>query len=393
MVTRGLRPDAIAVTGLGMVSPLGGVVQSCAAARAGIMRCVELQDLHTFDADEPFERVPLRGHPIQGLTDGFQGMARSLRLATAALSDLMGYAGLEARDVRPLGLLLNLDHGYFRQCQQTRQRQQAEQLGLSTKDLPDLEEERERYRGRFLPRLEELSSVTFHTRHQRLFFEGPAGFFSVLEEAIRKLRARELDGCVVGGVDSYVDPEQLRMLLGLRMLKTPDQPVGFLPGEGAALVLLERYDHAARRSARIEALVGTPSVGQDSHHRFSGKPNAGVTLAQTLRGCLQQSELQGRRVGLTVGSLNGNEWRAREWGMSLLTLGPELGDARQWNPAESFGETGAAAAAFATCMAVRALQRRYARTEDVLVWSSGEDGRKGAVGIHSLQGPSPDQDR
>ncbi|NTX02577.1 beta-ketoacyl synthase N-terminal-like domain-containing protein [Myxococcus sp. CA040A] len=316
-------------------------------------------------------------------------MARSLRLATAALSDLMGYAGQEAHDAKSLGLLLNLDHGYFHQCQQARQRQQAEQLGLPTKDLPDLEEERERYRRRFLPRLEELSGVTFHPRHQRLFFEGPAGFFSALEEAIRKLRARELDGCVVGGVDSYLDPELLRMLLGLRMLKTPDQPVGFLPGEGAALVLLERYEHAARRSARIESLVGTPGVGQDSHHRFSGKPNAGGTLAQTLRGCIQQPELRGRRVGLTIGSLNGNEWRAREWGMSLLTLGPELGDARQWHPAESFGETGAATAAFATCMAVRALQRTYARTEDVLVWASGEDGRKGAVRIHSLHGPQP----
>ncbi|MFY0523310.1 beta-ketoacyl synthase N-terminal-like domain-containing protein [Archangium gephyra] len=384
MANRRLRPDSIVVTGLGMVSSLGGVVQSCAAARAGILRCIELQDSRVFDEDEPFKMVPLRGHPVRGLTDGFQGLARSLRLVTAALKDLMSYAGLEARDARTTGLLLNLGHGYFRQCQQARQRQRAEQLGLPVGDLPDLEEERERYRGRFFPRLEELSSVAFHSRHRRLSFEGPAGFFPVMEEAIRSLRAREQDWCVVGGVDSYLEPELLQVLLGLRMLKTPDQPVGFLPGEGAALVLLERYEHATRRGARIEALVGAPSVGQDSHHRFSGRPNTGAMLVQTLRGFLQQPELGNRRIGLNIGSLNGDEWRAREWGMSLVKLGRELEGARQWNPAESFGETGAATAAFATCMAVRALQRAYARTEDVLVWASGEDGRKGAIGIHAL---------
>lgn len=85
-----LAPDELVITVVGMVSSLGyGVVQSCAAARSGLTRWAEL-DVDAMDDDE-LRSVPLQGHAIQGLTEGFAGLGRFLRLGDAALADMLEY--------------------------------------------------------------------------------------------------------------------------------------------------------------------------------------------------------------------------------------------------------------------------------------------------------------
>jgi 3-oxoacyl-[acyl-carrier-protein] synthase-1 len=56
-------------------------------------------------------------------------------------------------------------------------------------------------------------------------------------------------------------------------------------------------------------------------------------------------------------------------------------DVPLWLPAASFGDTGAATGAVATCMAARAFERGYAPGDAALIGLSSESGERGAFGI------------
>ena len=66
-----MKAETIAITGLGMVSSLGlNVINSCAAARAGIFRANELDYLSIFE-EESGNMVPVTAHTLTGFAEGF----------------------------------------------------------------------------------------------------------------------------------------------------------------------------------------------------------------------------------------------------------------------------------------------------------------------------------
>ncbi|NVI97401.1 hypothetical protein HV824_04610 [Myxococcus sp. AM009] len=78
--------------------------------------------------------------------------------------------------------------------------------------------------------------------------------------------------------------------------------------------------------------------------------------------------------------LNGEEWRAKEWGHARVRLSSRLDGVAKWIvPGTSVGDVGAASGLVGLCVAVRSLTRRYATGPQVLVVSSSEWGDAGAV--------------
>jgi len=374
--------SVIGVSGLGMVSSLGhSVVSSCAAARAGILRAFELKD------GEDYNHVPghegtVTAHPIRHLTEGFSGLGRLVRLTLPSLEDLRNYSRLSHADLQTAGILLNLSDGYF--VNALLQREADDTRAPTHDDEPIeghalLQDECERL---FFPRLCELAKVHFHPRYQKVFFGGSAGFASVLKIAFELLRTRRLERCIVGGVDSLVDPQALHALAELGVLKTSNHPVGLMPGEVAALLLLERRDAASKRGAQIQALLEDPGMESEDIHRFSGKPPQGAPLAKTISHTLL--EMEGHSPGLLIGNLNGDDWKAQEWGNALIRLPRSIRDTRLWLPALAWGDTGAAVGAVSVCMAVRAFERGYAGTTDALIWLSSESGAKSAFHLQRV---------
>jgi hypothetical protein len=96
------------ITGLGMVSALGGVTSAAAAMRAGITRPRPLAFQQVLDEGAVPEA--LTGHPVRHVTDGYYFLGRWCRLAHAALRDLERYSpGVELTDAatwRDTGLLV-----------------------------------------------------------------------------------------------------------------------------------------------------------------------------------------------------------------------------------------------------------------------------------------------
>ncbi|WP_395838623.1 hypothetical protein [Cystobacter fuscus] len=370
---------SIAITGLGMVSSLGhGVIPSCAAARAGILRATRLPGVQVYDGDS-LSPALLIGHPVRG-AEGFEGVGKRAVLASEALRDLLSQDGSGAPDGATMGLLLNLGDNYFIEALLDRHEKVVIRNGSPfDESQAEYEEKRQRLKENLLPRINELAGTSFHPRFQRIYFEGHAGFVQAVADAIELLRTRMLPACIVGAVDSYLEPSLLQALLSLGVLKTPEIPVGFMPGEGAAFVRLERFEEAQRRGAPIAAVIESPNVSSEELHRFSPEPPLGIALADVLSRTLRGAAVEAGEIGWMLGSLNGDEWRAREWGMARVRTRGLSGEINLWNPAQSFGELGAATAAFATCAATRAFQRGYARGKRILVWVSSEKGTKGAL--------------
>jgi 3-oxoacyl-[acyl-carrier-protein] synthase-1 len=202
-------------------------------------------------------------------------------------------------------------------------------------------------------------------------------------QAVRRLRAREIDRCIVGGIDTFVHGAPLADVHELGLLRTEQKPVGFFPGEAAGFVLLERADAARARGARAEALLSAAALTEESFGRFSGVPPQGAALTAVAEACLREPQA---RPGLVIVNLNGDEFRARDFGTALVRLrGAVLPDGfRQWFPPASFGETGAATGAASVCMAVRGFSRDYAGSRAALVLLLGDDEARGAVLIEDL---------
>src|SRR5207249_10634096 len=97
-------------------------------------------------------------------------------------------------------------------------------------------------------------------------------------------------------------------------LKTAARPIGALPGEGAAFFLVETRDKAARRGAEIHGSIESLVLTKEPVERFSAEPPLGKALSAAILQTLEGLPGSGAEVGLLIGNLNGDEWRAREWG-------------------------------------------------------------------------------
>jgi 3-oxoacyl-[acyl-carrier-protein] synthase-1 len=371
-----MKSDTIVITGVGMVSSLGwGAVAACAAARAGITRVAELEDFTLWDetAEVP---VPATGHRAPGV-EGFQGIGRLARLGTIALQDLRDRVDLSESALVRTGLFINLSSSYY--LDQAR----ARRVPSEEEKAADPREAREREAGlsNELPRLlHRFSGMTVPSENRRTLFGDQAGVFRLILEASELLQRGTLERCIIGAIDSNIDPGRLEILNELGLLKGPDNASGLIPGEAAAFILIERLDLARARRANVEAGLGTPAVVQEQVHRFGDRMSAGLALSEAVTSATTREAGGEGSLGVMIGGLNGDRWRAMEWGCASVRLqargGPKAFE--EWYPAVSFGETGAAAGAISIVMATRAIARGYSRGERIGIWTSSDNGIKAA---------------
>ena len=79
--------DEVVITAMGLVGCLAlDGANACAAARAGLSRARELSFVVV--DEETGEPAGVTGHPIAGLSDGFQGPGRVARVLQLALADI-----------------------------------------------------------------------------------------------------------------------------------------------------------------------------------------------------------------------------------------------------------------------------------------------------------------
>ncbi len=251
--------------------------------------------------------------------------------------------------------------------------------------------------------LGKTAGVVLDAPNSRVVPSGRAAALMALELALEALRSDPSRPVIVGAVDTFLDLQLLASLETEGRLLLSGVMDGFIPGEGAAFLVLAdpaaaRADAAdgagagasaragdtggagAGASARAVTVQAAASVA-DAGHRYGAEPARGEGLARAidaLRVRLEHAE----SVGTTFAGLNGESFDAKAWGVARVRhpdfFGPRM---VLEHPADCFGDAGAALGAILLCLAATALGARH-RPGPALVWAAS-DGESRACALMS----------
>lgn len=360
----------VVISGCGLVTPVGrSAPASCAAIRAGIARPRRVSYFQALD-EETQEEVPVTGYPVRGYTEGFNMVGRWLRLARGAVRDLLSTSGLpDAADGR-----FWQKTGLFIVAPRPNDARFQDEEGEGEEALQEA----------LLAPLHDALGLPLSQQHLGVIGQGHAGTAAALHRAKEQLIRGGVERFLVVAVDSYLDPLTLEWLAGSGRLKTEAVPTGLSPGEAGACLLLETQPSAARRGAAAPVLVAGVATGQEKNAFLSGEPSTGEALAACVQNALERSSPGELFSGDVYLDLNGEFWRAMEWGSALVRLAGRVADPRLHLPCVSVGDVGSASGALGACLAVHELSRGHTRTKQALVVSSSEQGEVGCLSLQAV---------
>ncbi|MBL9100795.1 MAG: hypothetical protein JNL82_07550 [Myxococcales bacterium] len=349
------------IHGVGMTTPVGLHAHATAAAvRAGVGR--QRESAFSSGTGEPLilawlsdDVLPPLAPSLAGRRDLAERHVRGLRLASRCLREAT--AALPSAAGVPL--LLAGPETY---------------RGHASTAHPDL-----------LAHLRIQTGVDFAERHSAVSLRGRAGALALLTTALRLLHADGLPYVMLGGLDSHFDLPLVGALDHAGRVQAAGVVDGFVPGEGAAFLLL-----SARRRLPAStgfAWLGPPGLAEEEGHRHNDLPNRGDGLADAVRAAVLGCPAGAIRRA--YGSLNGERYGVKEWGVAALrsaaAFHPEL---RLHHPADCLGDPGAAAGPLLIGLA--ALDLSKDPTVDAsLVWCSSEGPLRGATVVRREPAAAP----
>jgi 3-oxoacyl-[acyl-carrier-protein] synthase-1 len=355
------------INAIGMVTALGhDAATSCAAIRAGITRAAPVPDATVLDPDS-HTMVPLIGHAVWGLTEGRATVARWLAMATYAFNDL-----------RRSGMLPDADDVAFWR------RTAVVIVG------PDLDEDRfafafpcypEMIGETYVAPLMRSLGIPIDADRVHTVYVGRTGAFTAFAGAETLLARGRVDRLIVLAADSYLDGHSVEWLGESERLKSAEKPSGLMPGE-AAVAMLVSGPTTARRSGPPRARIHAAAVAAEDEPYLDGGPKNGRALALALTEAVTASAL-GRPLDVDVYTdLNGESWRAYQFGAAFPQVSADLLQPRRFMmPAMSTGDVGAASSLAAVAVASHAFERGYARSASAIVTGMSASGRVGALVI------------
>lgn len=294
----------IAVTGLGAVSPFGTGARTLwdavAAGRSGIRR------LDHFDVDDYSTRIggyatDFDATPVVGPKEA-RRMARFQQMAVVAAEEAVADSGLEfdEEEADRVGVIVGSGIGGLHAME--------EQHSKLVEQGP----------GRVSPLIVPMMIVDLAAGHIsiRLGAKGinyaPVSACSTanhaIGEAAEAIRREQADVVIAGGFDCGITPLGLAGFCSARALSTRnDDPEGasrpfdagrdgFVMGEGGGILILEEWDRAAGRGARILAEIVGYGATADAYHITAPAPD-GNGARRAMRHALDQAGLAPADIG------------------------------------------------------------------------------------------------
>lgn len=359
----------LTVTGLGMMTAVGyGAVGTVAALRADLSRPHPLPTFRMVDGEGGETSVV--GFPVTGFAEGFTGPGAWVRLALGAFADLMHGAELPP----------TTDLNFW-------SRTGLALLGpaADTERFPELlDEVPDAWERLYARPVVKALRVPWAPGHVRVLGLGHCAMAEALQRAGEDVAARRVDRVVLLAADSYLDEESLAWLCGQGRLKGALGPMGTMPGEAGAAVLVEADTMARARHAARGGRVLAVALSEAWEKEEPPAPEeVGRALAEVVRRVIPK---QRPFVGDVLLDINGEAWRAQAWGHAQMHLTREHLDferCRVTVPAECLGETGAASGPLAVGVAVGSFIWGHNPEGQALVLSLSESGRVAAVRLGS----------
>ena len=293
----------VAVTGIGLVTPLGfGVAQNWAALLAGtsgIRRITRFPTDHlrttiagTVDLPEEAEGAPLTATP------------RVMRMAAMAAEEALAESGLGANGAFPGPLMLGMPPV---EVEWPHRFELARRLAPAPVAYPDLTEAATGWTALYetaaFASVGEHLAARFGTRGSPIAVTTAcATGASAIQLGVEAIQRGETEAALAIGADGTVQPEALIRFSLLSALSTRnDDPTaasrpfeknrgGFVMSEGAACLVLESLSHARARGARILGLVRGAGEKSDSFHRTRSNPD-GSAVIRAMRNAIADAGL------------------------------------------------------------------------------------------------------
>ena len=315
--------SAIAVTGLGLVSPHG---DTPAAVFAALMRGDSAVQPVFADLPKPTAAATVAFDQLRWFTKlQLAGVDRVSQLAVAAADLAMKDAGAVDVDPERLGVYVGCGMG-----------------GAGSLETA--------YRGG--PRVPPLTVPAFMPNApaahvaMRQRAHGPVLTYSVacassavaIAEAAKAVQSGEVDLAIAGGTEALIVPGVVLAWQAMQTLAsfnpgeaaTSVRPfasnrTGFALGEGAAFLILESAERAKRRGARTYATLDGWGISCDATHLTKPDP---LGQARALRVALRRADVQARDVGYCnahgtatrIGDVIEHDALAEVWGQELDRL-------------------------------------------------------------------------
>lgn len=313
-MTKAMEPRVV-ITGIGLLTPLGlrheAVWQNLQAGKSGVRRIQAFDpsalptqiagEITDFDAKDFVDRKDRKALKVMSRPIQLAVCATNVALQDASLDParldptrfgVVYGAGLIASELEELGPAAKLctnGEPYYVDLQKWGQE------GLSV--MPPL------WMLKYLPNLLAChASILYNAQGpNNSITQGDAASLLALGEAWRILRRGLADVMLTGGGDSRLNPLSMsRLCLFAPVSRRNDAPEeasrpfdrqrdGLVPGEGAAILVLETLDHAQRRGARVYGEVVGFASAFDSRR-------TGEVLAEVIVQALRQAGIEPNAV-------------------------------------------------------------------------------------------------
>jgi 3-oxoacyl-[acyl-carrier-protein] synthase II len=292
----------VAVTGLGAVTPLGldarSTWEAAVAGRSGV-DWISAFDPSGFPVRIAAEVKGFEPETAVSAKDA-RRLERNVTLAVGAAKEAWADAGIGEIDPQRAGVL----------------------LGSAIGGLPGIVSQMETLRERGWERISPffIPNVLVDAASGQIAIElGIRGInyapvsacatgSHAVGEAAEAIRRGDADVVLAGGTESCIHPLILAGFCAMRGLVAEENDptrasrpfdatrAGFVMGEGACVLLLEEWERAASRGARIYAEVLGYGASNDAHHLAQPDPES-VGVAEMIRASLRKAGVEPTAVG------------------------------------------------------------------------------------------------
>lgn len=237
--------------------------------------------------------------------------------------------------------------------------------------LPQIDHAAAPWLADFHKLLAQFTGIQINQATSRTLPLGRAAAIIAIETGLRIVEQGSASAVVVGGVDTYLDLNLLVELQTEGRVLGPQVMDGFIPGEGAAYLVLKPSGQSGSASGPPILALGAVSL-EDPGHRYGSAPAKGEGLAKALEKLRAGLESPPPPVNTTFAGFNGESFDAKLWGVARLRHTDFFTPTMSMDhPASTIGDTGAACGAIMTALAARSLSQGH-RTGPALVWAASD---------------------
>jgi 3-oxoacyl-[acyl-carrier-protein] synthase-1 len=212
---------------------------------------------------------------------------------------------------------------------------------------------------------------------------GHSAGLMALQQAWLQIQSGQLQFCLAGGVDTYLEAETLEWLDQERQLMSAENRSGFVPGEGAGFCLVTSTTTARRYGLDVLAWVVSVATTREENRIKTDTICIGKGLTAAILEASASLTLPEQRIDFTYCDLNGERYRSEEFTFALLRAQAAFVNATDnLTPADCWGDMGAASGPLLAALAVTSGLRNYAKGPRSLLWTSSENGQRSAALIH-----------